>query len=64
MQPVRRKSTAGLVTKSGVLVDGTHVGVFEEDLADQGAGKDGKAFDMTEFLEKLREEAEQAFRRD
>ncbi|KAI9021262.1 ABC-2 type transporter-domain-containing protein [Hyaloraphidium curvatum] len=60
----RRRSSA-FRTKSGNLIDGTHIGVFEEQISSAGEGvlegdSSKKAFDMTAFLEKLRAEDEKA----
>lgn len=54
----QRRSSLAVRTKSGQLIDGTHIGVFEEDLERMKTDATAKAFDMTEFLEKLRNEDE------
>jgi hypothetical protein len=55
--PAGRRRSSFIRTKSGNLIDGLHIGTFEEDVELQ-AGKPAPAFDMTLFMEKIRAEDE------
>jgi hypothetical protein len=56
--PAGRRRSSFIRTKSGTLIDGTHIGQFEEDVELQSGKPAAAAFDMTLFMEKLRAEDE------